>query len=482
MNRTSVFRCGLLSLIAFAPNIAGAQPAPTSQPGPVVITAQEDMVRMANELGVEPMLRRPSYNYDESKANPYPDLPDPLLLKNGQKVTDAKTWWEKRRPEIVEDFEREVYGRTPKNAPKVTWEVVSETAGTNGTYATVTKQLVGHVDNSAYPQVKVDIQVNLTTPANAKGVPIIVQFGGFGFGFPAAGRGRGPATGPATQPFAGRGPATGPASTQPLAQRRGGAGGPGGANAGPNWQQQLLAKGWGYAILNTGSVQADNGAGLTSGIIGLVNKGQPRKLDDWGALSAWAWGASRFLDYCETDPAVDARQVGLEGHSRWGKATVVAMALDQRFAIAYVSSSGEGGAKLHRRNFGQPLSGQVVPEEYHWTAGNLLKYATKWNELPVDSHELIALCAPRPVFIGGGAAAGDRAVDPKGSFMAGAAAGPVYELLGKKGLSSREMPPVNEADIAGDVGFRLHDQGHTDAPNWPTFITFASRYFQAPKN
>jgi hypothetical protein len=474
--------CVVVLLGALAAS-ASAQPAtlPSELPPPVVMTAQEDITRMAHEVGVEPILRRPSYNYDESKANPYPDLPDPLMLKNGQKVTDAKMWFEQRRPEILEDFEREVYGRTPKNTPKVTWEVISTTRGMLGSYAVVTKQLVGHVDNSAYPHVKLDIQVNLTTPASAKAVPVIMQFGGFGFGFPApGGRGRGPATSPTSQPFAARGPATGPASTQPLAQRRGGFGA--GPAAGPNWQQQLLAKGWGYAILNTGSVQADNGAGLTSGIIGLVNKGQPRKVDDWGALAAWAWGASRFLDYCETDPSVDARQVGLEGHSRWGKATLLAMALDPRFAIAYVSSSGEGGAKLHRRNFGQPLSGQVVPEEYHWTAGNLLKYGTKWNDLPVDSHELIALCAPRPVFISGGAAAGDRAVDPKGSFMAAAAAGPVYELLGKKGLTSAEMPPVNVADIDGDLGFRLHDQGHTDAPNWPTFITFASRYLKAPQN
>src|SRR5258707_12081128 len=134
------------------------------------------------------------------------------------------------------------------------------------------------------------------------------------------------------------------------------------ADKGPTWQQQVLAKGWGYAILTPTSIQPDNGAGLTEGIIGLCNKGQPRKLDDWGALRAWAWGASRALDYFETDKSVNARQVGIEGHSRYGKATLVTMAYDQRFAIAYVSSSGEGGAKLHRRNFGELRSEEHTSE------------------------------------------------------------------------------------------------------------------------
>jgi hypothetical protein len=476
-------------------------------PAPVTMTSQQDYQRLCALLHVEPIMTRPPYNYDESKANPFPKLPDPLTLKNGDKVTDAKTWWEKRRPEIQEDFEREVYGRTPKNTPKVTWEVTATTPGTNGTFPILTKTLTGHVDNSSYPAVSVNIQVILVTPANATGpVPVMMQFSGVGFGFPGGpGGGRGPARGPATSAPAGSTPATqqsaqlttfedapyfigAPAAT-PAAPRGGAAapgarGGPGGAPAGPNWQQQLLAKGWGYALLNTGSVQADNGAGLTAGIIGLCNKGQPRKLDDWGVLEAWAWGASRALDYFETDPAVNAKEVGLEGHSRWGKATIVAMAFDQRFAIAYVSSSGEGGARLHRRDSGEPLDAVTIPDEYHWMAGNFLKYMhRKWDDLPVDSHELIAMCAPRPVMITGGTS-GDRGVDTKGMFLAAAAASPVYKLLGKKELSGNgvtgvtEMPAPNTALIDGDVAFRQHEGGHTDALNWPAFIEFASRYLK----
>ncbi len=249
---------------------------------------------------------------------------------------------------------------------------------------------------------------------------------------------------------------------------------------GPTWQQQVLAKGWGYASLVPTSVQADNGQGLTQGIIGLVNKGQLRKLDDWGALRAWAWGASRALDYFETDKSVDARRVGIEGHSRYGKATAVAMAYDSRFAIAFVSSSGEGGVKLHRRNWGELVENVAAANEYHWMAGNFIKYAgpLHWNDMPVDSHELIALCAPRPVFISAGATNGDGWVDAKGMFLAAAGAGPVYKLLGKKDLGTAEFPPIETSLADGDVAFRQHSAGHTSAPNWPTFLTFADRYFK----
>ena len=169
----------------------------------------------------------------------------------------------------------------------------------------------------------------------------------------------------------------------------------GDTNSGLSWQQQVLAKGWGYAVISPNSVQADHGAGLTQGIIGLCNKGRHRQPEEWGALRAWAWGASRALDYFETDQAVDAKRVGLEGHSRYGKATIVAMAYDPRFAIAYVSSSGAGGAKLHRRDWGEIVENVAGTSEYHWMAGNFLKYAgpLTWGDLPVDSHELVALCA-----------------------------------------------------------------------------------------
>jgi hypothetical protein len=410
-----------------------------------------------------------SANYEESKANPYPDLPDPLTLKNGKKVTTPEMWWNERRPEIVEDFDREIYGRVPRDVPRVNWDVTSTTKEKNGDADVITKKLVGHVDNSSYPLISVDIQLTLSTPAQASGpVPVMMEFGFGGFGRGGFGAMTKGATKGATK----------------AAPRPGGPGGFGGG--GPTWQQQLLAKGWGYAIVVPNTIQADNGAGLTKGIVGLCNKGRPRKPDDWGALRAWAWGASRALDYFETDKAVDARHVGIEGLSRYGKAALVTMAYDQRFAIGFIGSSGEGGAKLHRRNFGELVENVAGAGEYHWMCGNFLKYAgpLTWKDLPVDAHELIALCAPRPTFISYGASTGPGAegqwVDQKGSFMAAVAAGPVYRLLGKKDLGTTEFPPVETGLMDGDLAFRQHRGGHTTGPNWPTFLAFAERYIKSP--
>jgi hypothetical protein len=463
----------LLSTLAVSTSAQDAKPA---DPAPLQLTAQQDHKLMMEALKIERL--RPgadgrnrdtpnAANYDESKANPYPDLPDPLTLKNGEKVTTPEQWWNKRRPEIVEDFDREVYGRVPKDVPKVTWEVTETTEGKVGDVAVVTKRLVGHVDNANCPQITVDIQLTLTTPAGAKGpVPVMMEFGFGGFG---------------PRPGGPPGKATTPKGDAPKAK----AGPPGGfGGGGPSWQPQVLAKGWGYAIIVPNSIQADNGAGLTKGIIGLCNKGQARKPDDWGSLRAWAWGASRALDYFETEPAVDARQVGIEGLSRYGKAALVAMAYDQRFAIGFIGSSGEGGAKLHRRNFGELVENLTGSGEYHWMAGNFLKYGGPLTpgDLPVDAHELIALCAPRPTFISYGASTGPGAegqwVDQRGSFMAAVAAGPVFRLLGKKDLGTDEFPAVETGLTDGDLAYRQHQGGHTTGPNWPTFLAFADRYIK----
>jgi hypothetical protein len=441
----------LLSLLLMPISFLGQQSASSPYPPVVHLTAEQDHQRIMDLLGMKTI--RPSRvnnstspfaaNYDESKANPYPQLPDPLVLADGKRVTTPSIWWSTRRPQIVELFDREIYGRVPSSTPKVTWTVTSTDRTSVGEVAVITKSLTGHADNSSYPLIDVDIRLDLTTPANAPGsVPVIIEFGSISTAKPSA-------SAPSVQ-----------------------------AEAVPTWQQQVLARGWGYAILSPASIQADNGAGLTEGIIGLCNRGQPRKLDDWGALRAWAWGASRALDYLEIDKSVNAREVGIEGHSRWGKAALVTMAYDHRFAIGYISSSGEGGAKLNRRNWGEVVENVAATNEYHWMAGNFLKYAgpLQWSDLPIDSHELIALSAPRPLFIGGGATNGDGWADSKGMFMAAVAASPVYRLLGKRGLDTTVFPPIETPLIDGDLGFRQHDGGHTPAPNWPTFITFASRY------
>lgn len=431
---------------------------------------------MMEQLGISELRPGPSgqqgvpnaANYDPEKANPFPDLPDPLRLKDGRNVTTPEQWWKERRPEIVEDFEREIVGRVPANAPKVMWTVVSNvTDGLVGKLHASGRRLVGHVDNSAYPEIEVDIRMTVVTPAGAKGhVPILMMFGGFG----GDGLPRSVGTPEPTNRFRFGGRFSDPPSTE-----------------------QLLAAGWGYATIIPSSIQPDNGAGLTKGIIGLWNRGQPRKPDDWGSLRAWAWGASRGLDYLETDPAVDAKRVGIEGVSRYGKAALVTMAFDQRFAMVLVGSSGEGGAKLHRRNFGEAVENLTGSGEYHWMAGNFLKYGAakasfgskNAGDLPVDAHELIALCAPRLTFISYGVPSrGDAQwLDQQGSYMATVAAGPVFRLLGARDIGEKEdyrkatMPPVNTGLLDGELAWRQHDGGHEDRSNMKYFIEWATQKF-----
>ncbi|MCX8156683.1 MAG: acetylxylan esterase [Verrucomicrobiae bacterium] len=451
------------------PSLQGQSPTPQNW------TAQQDHRLMMEQLGITRLRPGPaaqpgrtnSANYDPAKANPYPDLPDLLTLKNGQKVTTPEQWWKLRRPEIVEDYEREVLGRVPRNVPKVTWQVVSQaTDRVVGNLPVLAKRLVGCVDNSLFTNIQVEIQFTLVTPLEAtQPVPVLMMFGGFGSGFP---RRPGEAA-PGPPGFLGGGNRSGdPPSTE-----------------------QLIANGWGYAILNPNSIQADNGAGLTRGIIGLVNRGQPRQPEDWGALRAWAWGAARALDYLETDPKVDAKRVGIEGVSRFGKAALVTLAFEPRFAVALVGSSGKGGATLLRRNFGEAVETLASSGEYHWMAGNFLKYAAAEGrhgaktpaDLPVDSHMLIALCAPRPVFISYGIPERGDALwlDQQGSFMAAVAAQPVFRLLGARDLGVKEdyrtapMPPVGVGLLEGELAWRQHDGGHESQSNMKHFLVWANR-------
>lgn len=474
-----------------------ALPAMAETPAPM--TAEQDHRNMMDQLHITTLRPGPSgdenapdhANYDESKANPYPDWPDVLTLKNGRKVTTAEQWWQQRRPEIAADFESQVYGRIPEHVPGVTWTVVASETEYINFRPVVATRLVGHVDNTADPSINVDIQMMLILPAGAaaKPVPVLEMFTWGALKFPApmqpspddvakidaALKAEAVARDPSLAAVFASHPAYDLVTPAPFPPPPG---------SGPEERiQQLLSDGWGVALINPVSIQDDNGAGLTRGIIGLVNKGQPRKPDDWGALRAWGWGASRALDYLETQPGVDAKHVGIEGVSRYGKAALVTMAFDPRFYMVLVGSSGEGGAKPHRRNFGEAVESLTGSGEYHWMAGNFLAYGgpKTANDLPVDAHELIALCAPRLVFISYGApAAGDaKWLDQQGSYMATVAAGPVWKLLGAKDLGvgddykTAQMPPILTGLLDGQLAWRQHDGGHTDAPNMASFIQWA---------
>jgi len=430
-------------------------------------TTAEDHRQMLGQLGISRLRPGPSgnenapdhANYDEALANPFPDLPAALALKDGRAVKTARQWWQLRRPEVIEDFEREVVGRVSANAPKILWRVEQSVATEVGGRAVVARRLTGHADNRDFPAIDVNIQMVLVTPKDAKPVPVMILFG----------RAALPGDPPPQGVFVPPPPA--PGSDAPA-------------------HEQLIRAGWGYAYLNPTSIQADNGAGLTRGIIGLANRGQPRRPDDWGALRAWAWGASRALDYLERDRTVDSKRVGIEGVSRYGKAALVAMAFDTRFAVALVGSSGEGGAKLHRRNFGEAVENLTGAGEYHWMAGNFLKYGAAEStfgsrnagDIPVDSHLLLALCAPRATFVSYGVPErGDaKWLDQQGSFMAVIAAQPIFRLLGAAALGRSDdyrnetMPPVNQGLLDGRLAWRQHDGGHTDGPNWKYFIPWAN--------
>lgn len=448
----------------FATTIALSQPAPATR----TWTAAEDHRHMLDQLGIKALRPGPSgneaapnhANYDEAIANPFPDYPEILRLAGGQPVTTPDAWWKLRRPQIAADFERELLGRVPASAPRITWTVQQTVEDRVGPYPVVARVLTGHADNSAFPAINVDIQLVLVTPAWTKQpVPLMMMFGRAAL----------------------------PSAPVPAALARFAAQ----AGTDPHATVQLIGAGWGYALLTPASIQADNGAGLTQGIIGLTNHGQPRKPEDWGALRAWAWGASRALDYLKTDPTVDAQRVGIEGVSRYGKAALVTMAFDQRFALVLVGSSGEGGVSPYRRNFGEAVENLTGSGQYHWMSGSFLKYGAaeasfgskNAGDLPVDAHQLIALCAPRPTFISYGVPEKGYArwLDQQGSFMATVAAGSVFRLLGAKDLGvagdyrTVKMPPVNTSLLAGQLAWRQHDGGHTDGPNWKYFIPWANR-------
>lgn len=458
---------------------------------PVVFTTQQDHQNMLQQLGITKLrpgrsgdVKSPNAaNYDEGKANPYPNLPDVLKSVRGEQIETQDQWWKSRRPEIVELLEREVYGRVPANVPSVKWEVRETREIQAGGQTAIQKHIVGVVDNSACPEINVNISMSLTLPKETDGpVPVLMSFGWTPF---------------EPSPFGNRG--------------RGGPSGP----RPPSREDKLIKAGWGCATINPATVQADaggfqrnafggnpdanaqpTGAGLTRGIIGLTNLGQPRKPDDWGALRAWGWGASRAIDYFETEPGVDAKKVAIAGVSRYGKAAMVTMAFDERFGMGLLASSGAGGTKIIRRNFGESLENLASSGEYHWMAGNYIKFAAEESsfgrrtadDLPADSHMMLALCAPRLTFISHGIPERGDAnwLDHQGSFMAAIAAQPVFRLLGAKDLGrsddykTEKMPAVHVDMLDGQLAWRQHDGGHTDEPNIEHFIRWANRLYGRP--
>ena len=379
-------------------------------------------------------------NYDEANVGTY-TLPDPLVASDRTPVRDAKTWLTKRRPEIIRLYETEIFGRIPANAPRVTWRVADTDAHARDG-AAVEKRIVGRIGSAPdAPQ----INLKLYTPAAAHHpVPVIllVNFGG------------GAAAAATTNP-----PRPLPPGDPPVAS-------------------EIIASGWGYATVGYQDIQPDRAAAWREGVIG-VTLGSGREApapDEWGTISAWSWGVSRIVDYLVADPAVDAKQIALFGHSRLGKTALWASALDTRIAAVYSSCAGEMGSALARRNWGETVDDMA--QNFPWQfAGRFEQWAGRWNDMPVDAHMLIALSAPRPVFITGGTA--DQWSDPVGEFLAEVAAGPVYRLLGKQDLGVTTLPPLDHPVIDGDLGFHYHTGGHAATQaDWTAFLQFLAKYFK----
>ena len=487
------------------------QSASAQTPGPpAAMTSEQDQQQMMDQLGIRrlrpgvdsnPKAKVNAVNYDEAKANPYSAWPDPLTYPDGSKVTTAQEWWGKRRPQLVELFEREIYGRIPPSAPKVTWIVQTVDRESLGFTPIIATRLIGHADNAGDPDINVDIPMMLIKPAQAKGpMPVLImfQFGPVAFPAPAAPSpdelarinrawkaalaAQDPSLGAVFQAHPAWQPLTAPPFLQPPQLD---------VEGNPPALQQLIADGWAVALIDPTSIQPDNGAGLTRGVIGLASRGRPRMPEDWGVLRAWAWGASRALDYVASDPDLDARHVGIEGVSRYGKAALVAMAFDPRFAMALVASSGESGTKPHRRYFGETVENQTGAGAYHWMAGNFLKYGAAdavfgsktADDIPIDAGELIALAAPRMIFVSYGSPEGGDPmwVDQHGAFMASVQAGKVFRLLGARDLGvgddyqHAQLPPVGQGLLDGQLAWREHHGGHTDQPNIKSFIAWADR-------
>lgn len=462
--------------------------------------ARADMMR---QLGIAQMRPGPAAdpaapnaaNYDEARAGPAGDLPDPLVTAAGRPVRTADDWWRVRRPEIASIFAREVYGEVPATAPAIDWRVTITDRQRVGFTPVIARRVVGRADNRAAPGIDVAIRMTVVTPADAKGpVPLLIMYGRDEFPAPsqpsraeferidAAMKAALIARDPALKAVFDAHPAFTLAEQPPFRfpQRD--------AHGDLPRPDQLIAAGWGYAMLDTDTIQADSGDGLTRGVIGLANRGRPRTPEQWGVLRAWAWGASRALDFLAADPAIDGRRVGIEGVSRYGKAALVAMAFDPRFATALVGSSGKGGTTLLRRDFGEGVT-SLAGGMHYWMAGNFMRYgaagvgARSIDALPVDAHMLLALCAPRPVFISYGVPeAGDAHwLDHRGSLMAAVAAGRVYRLLGARELGLGDdwrgaaLPPVNTGLLDGALAWRQHDAGHVDTPNIGIFADWATR-------
>jgi hypothetical protein len=406
--------------------------------------------------------QRPDVNYDEAKVPKY-TLPDPLVLANGEPVRDARTWNQRRRPEILRLFQSQVYGRSPERPKNMRFETVEIDREALGGKA-IRKQVTVWFAGKSGPSMNLLLYI----PAAARGpVPAFL-----GLNFPGnhmVHADPGIRLNEIWQRD--RNAPGGMAKVRGTDDQRG--------RSAEAWQvEKVLARGYALATIHYCDIDPDFDDGFQNGVHPLFYKdGQTRPApDEWGAIGAWAWGLSRALDYLETDPHVDAKRVAVMGHSRLGKTALWAGAQDTRFALVISNNSGEGGAAISRRMFGENVK-HLNTSFPHWFCANYRRYNDRVDELPVDQHMLLALIAPRPVYVA--SASEDRWADPKGEFLAAVHASPVYELLGRKGLGTTEMPGIHQP-VGHTVGYHLRQGRHAVmAYDWDCWLDFADRHLRS---
>lgn len=426
----------------------------------LVIAAGTPLRMIAAEASAAPRKKPLPENRDESKVPPY-ELPDPLVLKNGRRVADAATWTRQRRPEVLELFRAEMFGRQPPAPATLRFKVFDETRGALGGKATRKQITIYFSADEQGPRMDLLLYV----PSGAKhAVPAFLglNFGGnqainadpgikMSSSWMRANAERGVVNNRATEATRG-----------------------GYAN---RWDvDAILDRGYALATAYYGDIDPDCDDGFKNGIHPLFYRpGQTKPApDEWGSIAAWAWGLSRALDYLERDSAIDSKRVAVMGHSRLGKTALWAGAEDERFAIVISNNSGCGGAKLSRRAFGESVH-QINYSFPHWFCDNFEKYNEHVSDLPFDQHMLIALMAPRPVYVA--SAERDLHADPRGEFLSVLHAEPVYRLFGAPGLGVQEMPPLNQPKM-GTIGYHIRTGVHDVTPyDWKCYLDFADRHF-----
>jgi len=385
--------------------------------------ANADIVKKSSGNGNE-------FNYVESQVPKY-TLPDPLVLNDGTQVTSPEIWESQRRPELVESFRSQVYGRRPDADYKITFEQVEKIDGLfDGLAIGLSMKAVIAIDDR-----KFEFPFVLFVPNRQQGKsPAVMLINNRYF-----------------------------TTLEEAAQK-----------VDEFWPvRKLLDRGYATASFLTGDVDPDRADGYAQGVRAFFAGGAPAEDDAWRSLSAWGWAASRVLDFMETVESIDSSRVAVVGHSRGGKTALWAACEDTRFAISYSNNSGCGGAALSRRSYGETV-GRITTAFPHWFTPNFNAYAGKEEGLPVDQHELMALIAPRGIYVT--SADEDLWADPKGEYISLVAAAPVFGLLGVSSIDQAEMPPLNKQRVVGQTGYHIRTGGHgLEAVDWDYFLDFADQ-------